>query len=321
MSGVLFAGTPQISAQVLLDLIKSQAPVTGVLTRPDAPVGRRRTLTPSPVAQVAQEAGLPLVKASTVDGQARSALRGLAPELGVVVAYGALLPPSALEIPRRGWVNLHYSDLPKYRGAAPVQHAILNGERTTAATVFQLEQGMDTGPIHATRTYEIPEMTSSGDVLADLTSLGSQMLVELLPALLDGSARPVPQVGKPTFAPKLTGDDAFIDPREGAHQVVGRINAMIPEPGAWTLRDGARIKLGPARVFHGKTGGEPGEVALAASDRHSGERVAVMSTGDGAGVVLTRVQPAGRQMMSAADWLRGQQASQQSGTVRLGGQR
>lgn len=321
MSGVLFAGTPQIAAQVLLDLIKSQAPVTGVLTRPDALVGRRRTLRPSPVAQVAQEAGLPLIKASTVDGQARSALRALAPELGVVVAYGALLPPSALEIPTHGWVNLHYSDLPKYRGAAPVQHAILNGERTTAATVFQLEQGMDTGPIHATRTYEIPEMTSSGDVLADLTSLGSQMLVELLPTLLEGSAQPVPQAGEPTFAPKLTRDDAFIDPSHGADQVAGRINAMIPEPGAWTLKDGDRIKLGPARVFHGKTGGEPGEVTLAASDRHSGERVAVMSTGDGAGVVLTRVQPAGKQMMSAADWLRGQQASPQSGTVRLGGQR
>lgn len=320
MSGIIFAGTPQIAADVLLDLLKSQAPVTGVLTRPDAPVGRRRTVTPSPVAQVAQDAGLPLIKTSAVDDDARSALRALNPDLGVVVAYGALLPAAALEIPPRGWVNLHYSDLPKYRGAAPVQHAILHGEPTTAATIFQLEEGMDTGPIHAARTYEIPELTSAGDVLDDLTSLGTRMLTELLPSLLDGSAQPVPQQGKPSFAPKLTRHDAFIDPSGTADEVTGRINAMIPEPGAWTLSGDTRIKLGPARVFHGKPGGEPGEVVLVDSDRHTREKVAVMSTGDGAGVVLTQVQPAGKQMMAAIDWLRGQQGSSSAGAARLGGQ-
>lgn len=320
MSGIIFAGTPQIAAEVLLDLLKSQAPVTGVLTRPDAPVGRRRTMTPSPVAQVAQDSGLPLIKTAKIDDDAQTALAGLEPELGVVVAYGALLPSSALQIPPRGWVNLHYSDLPKYRGAAPVQHAILNGEPTTAATIFQLEEGMDTGPVHAARTYEIPEMTSSGDVLADLTSLGSRMLVELLPSLLTGSAQPVPQTGKPSFAPKLSREDAFIDPSGTAAEVVGRINATIPEPGAWTLKGDARIKLGPSRVFHGKPGGEPGEVTQLPSDRHPKEKVAVMTTGDGSGVVLTQLQPAGKQMMDAADWLRGQQANSSTGTVRLGGQ-
>lgn len=320
MNGIIFAGTPQIAANVLLDLLKSQTPVAGVLTRPDAPVGRRRTMTPSPVAQVATEAGLPLIKAARIDDDARTALAALKPELGVVVAYGALLPSSALEIPTRGWVNLHYSDLPKYRGAAPVQHAILNGERTTAATVFQLEEGMDTGPIHAARTYEIPEMTPTGDVLRDLTSLGSRMLEELLPSLLDGSAKPVPQKGKPSFAPKLTREDAFIDPAATASEVVGRINAMIPEPGAWTLQGDARIKLGPARVFRGQTSAEPGQVQLLDSERHSKEKVAVLSTGGNTAVVLTQVQPAGKKMMNAVDWLRGQQGNSPTGVVRFGGE-
>lgn len=315
MNGIIFAGTPQIAADVLLDLLKSRAPVTAVLTRPDAPVGRRRTMTPSPVAQVAEEAGLPLIKTATIGDDARAALRALDPDLGVVVAYGALLPASALEIPTRGWVNLHYSDLPKYRGAAPVQHAILNGERTTAATVFQLEEGMDTGPILAARTYEIPEMTATGDVLKDLTSLGSRMLEELLPSLLDGSAKPVPQKGKPSFAPKLSREDAFIDPQATASEVVGRINAMIPEPGAWTLQGDARIKLGPARVFRGQSSGEPGQVQLLDSERHTKEKAAVMTAGGGTAVVLTQVQPAGKRMMAAVDWLRGQQ-----GSVRFGGQ-
>ena len=171
MSRIVFAGTPQIAADVLLDLITAiangnvSASIAGVLTRPDAPVGRRRNLTPSPVAQVAQDAGLPLIKATKIDDDVRTTLAALKPDLGVVVAYGALLPQAALDIPPRGWVNLHYSDLPKYRGAAPVQHALLNGEPRTAATVFQLEKGMDTGPIHAARTYEIPELASAGDVL------------------------------------------------------------------------------------------------------------------------------------------------------------
>lgn len=314
MSGIVFAGTPKIAADVLLGLIASDFPVAGVLTRPDAAVGRRRVLTPSPVAAVAQDAGLPVLKTSKVDEATTAALSRLQPQLGVIVAYGALLPEPALTVPTHGWVNLHYSELPKYRGAAPVQHAILNGERTTAATIFQLEKGMDSGPIHATRTYEIPEMTSAGRVLEDLTSLGNRMLMDLLPSLLSGTAQPVPQTGKPSMAPKLTRDDAFIDPSAPARKVADRINATIPEPGAWTLCDGSRLKLGVARIFHGTPGGTPGDVSLQDSDRHKAERVVVMTTGGGGGVVLTTVQPAGKQMMPAADWLRGQ-----PGDVRLGG--
>ncbi|WP_150460066.1 methionyl-tRNA formyltransferase [Nesterenkonia ebinurensis] len=320
LNRIVFAGTPQIAADVLHELITAiasgnvDASIAGVLTRPDAPVGRRRTLTPSPVAQVATDAGLPLIKTASIDDGVLAALRALKPELGVVVAYGALLPQAALAVPSRGWVNLHYSDLPKYRGAAPVQHAILNGEPTTAATIFQLEKGMDTGPIHAARTYEIPELTSAGEVLEDLTSLGSRMLQELIPNLLDGSAQPVPQTGKPSFAPKLRREDAFIDPAQPAEQVVNRINATIPEPGAWTLNGQSRIKLGVARIFHGSLETQPGAVQLISSDRHSGEQVVVMTAGNGKGAALTRVQPAGKQMMRAVDWLRGQQ-----GDVRLGG--
>lgn len=318
MSRIVFAGTPAIAAECLTELLKASAEadweLVGVLTRPDAPVGRRRKITPSPVAQIAAEAGLPVIKAVKVDAEVTAQLQQLNPSLGVVVAYGALLPQPALDVPDRGWVNLHYSALPKYRGAAPVQHTLLNREKTTAATVFQLEKGMDTGPIHGARTYEVPDMSSAGDVLEDLTSLGARMLVELIPDLLAGTSRSVPQQGTPSLAPKLTREDAFIDPTKPASELVGRINATIPEPGAWTFNGHDRMKLGVARLFPREAGGEPGEVKTLTSDRNRGEEAVVMTAGDGRGVVLSEVQPAGKRMMSATDWLRGQQ-----GAVRLGG--
>lgn len=316
MSRIVFAGTPAIAAQALQSILEAGFHVAGVLTRPDAPIGRRRTLTPSPVAQAAEEANIPTMKADNVDGEASRQLSEWEPTLGVVIAYGALLPPQVLQVPTQGWVNLHYSALPKYRGAAPVQHAILSGEPTTAATIFQLEAGMDTGPIHGTRTYPIPEMTSSGAALTDLTDLGTQLLIDLLPALLDGTSHPAPQTGEPTFAPKLTREDAYIDPAQPAEALVQRINATIPEPGAWTLYGEHRLKLGVARLYEGEITASPGRVQEMSSDRAGEGRTVVLAAGDGRGIVLNQVQPAGKQMMNAADWLRGQQD-----TVHLGGER
>lgn len=316
MSRIVFAGTPAIAGQALQRILHSGFDVVGVLTRPDAPFGRKRTLTPSPVAQIAKDANVPIIKAAKVDDDVDQQLSNWEPTLGVIVAYGALLPTGALQVPTHGWVNLHYSALPKYRGAAPVQHAILSGETTTAATIFQLETGMDTGPIHGASTYPIPEMTSSGTALTELTDLGTQLLIDLMPALLDGTSHPAQQTGEPSFAPKLTREDAYINPTQPAQALANRINATIPEPGAWTLHGEHRLKLGVARLYDGEVTASAGAVQEMISDRAGDDRPVVLAAGDGRGVVLSQVQPAGKQMMNAADWLRGQQDA-----VFLGGDR
>lgn len=329
---IIFAGTPEIAATALRTLLRSGAEVSVVLTRPDAPVGRRRRLTPSPVAQVAEDAGIPVIKADTVDGEVTAELAAVQAALGVVVAYGALLPSAALAAPARGWVNLHYSALPLHRGAAPVPHTMLAGQTETAATVFQLERGMDTGPIHGSCSYEIAEATSAGTVLEELTVLGASLLMVLLPDLLAGRSVPQEQNGEPSYAPKLTSDDAFIDPRRPAAELVHRINATIPEPGAWTLNGEHRIKLGVARLYRPEPhpgGAQPqeaasteaaqapalvGEVRTLAPEQPGADPVIGFRAGDGVDLVLTSVQPDGKQMLNATDWYRGLH-----GQVLLGG--
>lgn len=312
-SRIVFAGTPALAATALRRIIEAGFDIAGVLTRPDAPFGRKRILAASPVAQTAKDAELPVLKATQVDEDIREQLTQWKPTLGVIVAYGALLPQTALEIPTHGWVNLHYSALPKYRGAAPVQHAILNGESSTAATIFQLEAGMDSGPVHGSAEYPISDMTSAGTALGDLTDLGTQLLIDLMPSLLDGTSQPTPQTGEPSFAPKLSREEAFIDPTRPAAELSSRINATIPEPGAWTLHGETRLKLGVARVYDGVVSEEPGVVTRLSPDRGQAEETVVLTAGDGRGVVLSQVQPAGKQMMNAADWLRGQQETVQLG--------
>lgn len=304
---VIFAGTPDLAARCAESLVQAGTEIVAVLTRPDAPQGRKRTMTASPVAQWAESRGLPVIRADRVDEQVTAQIAELSPDLGVAVAYGALLPANALSVPRRGWVNLHYSDLPAYRGAAPVQHAMLHGESRTAATVFQLETGMDTGPVHGRVRYDIPELSSAGTVLDELTLAGSALLTELMPELLAGTSAPEPQKGEPSLAPKLQREDAYIDPCHTAAQIVHRVNATIPEPGAWTLHGGNRIKLGVVREYDGAISTTPGHVTSAPDDRAPSGQIPVLGAGDGHAVVLTQVQPAGKRMMNAADWLRGQQ--------------
>lgn len=302
---IVFAGTPEIAAEALHGLLESGAEVAGVLTRPDAPMGRRRRMAPSPVAQAAEEAGIPVIRADRVDEEVVAQLKELDVQLGVVVAYGALLPQHALDALPRGWVNLHYSWLPKHRGAAPVQHSILAGDEVTAATVFQLEPGMDTGPVHGLCEHPLPMDASAGAVLSELTQLGTALLRILLPDLLSGRSHPEPQQGEPSLAPKLNRDDAFIDPEAPAEQVRRRVNATIPEPGAWTLHGEDPVKLGPTRPFK-----EPLPEQLATAPvgtvAETGHGTVILRTGDGGAVVLTAVQPAGKKMINVADWLRGQ---------------
>jgi len=295
---VLFAGTPGVAVASLDALIEAGFDVVAVLTRPDAPLGRKRVLTPSPVAARAEELGLPVIRAARIDDHAQEAIRASAPDVAAIVAYGGLVPEAALAIPAHGWINLHFSLLPAWRGAAPVQHALINGDDVTGASTFLLEKGLDTGPVFGQLTEAVRPDDTAGDLLARLAHSGSVLLVQTLHAVEAGTARPEPQHGEPTFAPKLTLQDGRLDWRQPALALRRRIAGVTPEPGAWTTLDGQRFKIGavadrpevtdlaPGRVRAG-TGGGP----LVGTGSHALE--------------LRQVQPAGRKMMAGPDWARG----------------
>lgn len=312
---VLYAGTPETAVPVLRALLDSPHEVVGVLTRPDAPVGRRRVLTPSPVAAVAEEAGVAVIKADRLRGPegapAIEAVRALRPDVAVVVAYGALVPAEALTIPRHGWLNLHFSALPAYRGAAPVQRAVMAGETQIAADVFQLEEGLDTGPVHARLTRAVAPEETAGAILADLADQGGPLVLDVLARLAEGTATARAQEGEPSHAAKLTAADGLVDPARPAAEVAARINGVTPEPGAWGWLVSAQ-DADPVRFkFDGVAPVTPQDVAWPAALETAAPgalvaagRAAWLRTADGA-VRLSRVQPAGRTLMPAADWARG----------------
>ncbi|MCW2543678.1 MAG: methionyl-tRNA formyltransferase [Frankiales bacterium] len=271
----------------------SRHDLVAVVTRPDAPAGRGRQLRPSAVKAAAEEAGIPvLTPAHPKDPEFQAQLRELDVDAVPVVAYGALVPSSALEIPRLGWVNLHFSLLPAWRGAAPVQHAVLAGDEVTGATTFLLERGLDTGPVLGLLTETIRPSDTSGDLLARLAEAGAGLLVASLDALEDGDITPVPQTTEGvSLAPKLTVDDARVDWAAPAMRVDREIRACTPAPGAWTTLRDRRVKLGPVTVTD----------EVRAAGVIDGDLVGTATQA----VRLGRVQPEGKGEMSAADWLRG----------------
>ncbi|SDS94092.1 methionyl-tRNA formyltransferase [Jiangella sp. DSM 45060] len=296
---VLFAGTPEVAVPSLRAVLGSRHEVVAVLTRPDAPAGRGRRLTPSPVAEVAAEAGVEVLKpVRPRDPEFLDRLGELAPDCAPIVAYGGLIPPAALEVPKHGWVNLHFSLLPAWRGAAPVQHAVLAGDDITGACTFQLEEGLDTGPVYGLVTEEIRPTDTSGDLLHRLSLSGADLLARTLDGIEDGSLRPQPQPSDGvSLAPKLTVDDARVDWTTPALRVDRVVRGCTPAPGAWTTFRGERLKLRPVQLERGRDGLAPGEVVV----EKSGVRV---GTGSHA-VVLGEVQPQGKKAMPAADWARG----------------
>jgi methionyl-tRNA formyltransferase len=295
---LLFAGTPEVALASLDALMASRHEVVGVLTRPPAPAGRGRSERPSPVHERALALGLPVITATSLsDPGVLQAVHDLDPECCPVVAYGALIPPAALGIPRYGWVNLHFSLLPRWRGAAPVQYAIREGDAETGATTFRIDAGLDTGPVLAQSRTVIGLHETSGDVLARLAVSGAHLLVETMDGLEAGTIEPVAQ-GETgvTMAPRIDVDDARIDWSASAHVVDRLVRAMTPSPGAWTTWRDTRIKVGPVRI-------------LDASDLAAGgirvHRTSVeVGTGDG-NVMLGEVQPHGKRAMPAPDWARG----------------
>lgn len=297
---LVFAGTPDPAVPSLQRLLASpRHDVVAVVTRPDARAGRGRQPAESPVKQLAEQAGVPVLQpARPSEPEFLDALRALAPDCCPVVAYGALVPPAALTVPRLGWVNLHYSLLPAWRGAAPVQHALLAGDEITGATTFLLEQGLDTGPGFGVVTEQVRPTDTAGGLLDRLSRSGADLLVATLDALEDGElvAQPQPPDGV-SLAPKLTPEDARVRWDEPATAVDRRIRACTPAPGAWTTFRGARVKLGPVVPQPDSVPGAPGSLEVT--------RGSVLVAAAGGCVELGLMQPAGKGPMPAADWARG----------------
>jgi len=295
---LVFAGTPEAAVPALDAVLSSGHEVVAVLTRPDAPAGRGRRTAASPVAVAARDAGVEvLTPGSPRDPAFLGRLAELAPDCCPVVAYGALLPPAALAVPAYGWVNLHFSLLPAWRGAAPVQHAVLAGDDVTGATTFRLEEGLDTGPVYGTVTEAIRPDDTAGDLLGRLALAGATLLAATLDGIGSGRLSPQPQpVDGVSYAPKLTPADARVDWSAPALRVDRLVRACTPAPGAWSSLRGERLRLQPVRLDDGP-GLAPGELHV---DRH------LVRVGTGGGpVVLGDVQAEGRRRMAAADWARG----------------
>ncbi|MFF3644895.1 methionyl-tRNA formyltransferase [Streptomyces sp. NPDC002564] len=297
---LVFAGTPEVAVPALDALIASDRhEVAAVVTRPDAPAGRGRRLVASPVAERAQEAGIEVLKpAKPRDEEFLARLREIGPDCCPVVAYGALLPEVALEVPARGWVNLHFSLLPAWRGAAPVQHAVMAGDEITGASTFLIERGLDSGPVYGTVTEEVRSTDTSGDLLTRLAFAGSGLLVATMDGIEDGSLTAVPQPADGvTLAPKITVEDAQIDWAAPALRVDRVVRGCTPAPGAWTVFRGERLKVIQAALVPDRTDLAPGELAAAKNNVYVG-------SGSHA-VELLWVQPQGKKPMRGADWARG----------------
>ena len=296
---LVFAGTPEVAVPSLDAIAASDHDLVGVVTRPDAPAGRGRKLVASPVAQRAEELGVPVLKPEHPrDPDFQAALRELAPDCCPVVAYGALLPQSALDIPPHGWVNLHFSVLPAWRGAAPVQHALWAGDEVTGATTFRIVKAMDAGPTFGVMTETIRPTDTAGDLLARLAEGGAGLLVATLDGIEDGSieAREQPVEGL-SLAPKITVDDARVEWNHAAAAVDRLVRACTPAPGAWSTHEGERIKLGPVVPEPGHPGLPPGELEVT-------KRAVLVGTST-VPVRLGQVKAFGKKEMPAADWARG----------------
>jgi len=298
---LVFAGTPAVALPTLRALIASRHTVEAVVTRPDAPAGRGRKTASSPVAELADELAIPALKpVRPNEPQFQAALRAIAPDCCPVVAYGALLPPETLDIPRFGWVNLHFSVLPAWRGAAPVPHAILRGDDITGASTFKIVKELDAGPVYGTLTEPVRPGDTTGDLLKRLSVAGAELLVRTLDAIEDGTVTAVPQPADGvSFAPKLTAADARVDWKLPAHLIDRQVRACTPDPGAWTEFEGARLKLWPV-TRSAVEDLPPGELRV--------ERDVVYAGTGSHPVRLGDVQPPGKRRMPAADWARGLRA-------------
>ena len=307
---IIFAGTPEAAVPTLQALLSSSHEVALVITRPPARRGRGKTMHPSPVAEVATESGVELLETTTLKtAEIAQRIEDVQADLGVVVAYGGLVPPTVLAMPAHGWVNLHFSDLPRWRGAAPVQWAIREGDATTASCVFNLEEGLDTGDVYS--RVEVPiGRESAGELLASMAEAGASQVLRVVDALADGSATAVPQsVEGLTHARRLEHIDGYVSFTHDAAHEDRVIRSVTPNPGAYTvLPDGARMKLDKATPVD-RDDLAPGQLEVT-------KKQVTVGCASGA-LVLGKVAPAGKSWMDAAAWARG---ARPSDDLRLGGE-
>jgi len=294
---LVFAGTPAAAVPSLERLAAGEHEVVAAVTRPAAPLGRKRVLTPSPVAAAAERLGIHVIEAARLDDDATGRIGALRPDLGVIVAYGGLVREPLLSAPRHGWINLHFSLLPAWRGAAPVQHALIAGDAETGASVFRLVPELDAGDVYGMRARQIAPDATAGRLLDELADAGAELLAEVIDGIAAGTAVATPQAGEPTFAPKLGIDDARLDWSRPASEVLARFRGVTPEPGAWTTFDDQRLKVLDLDDAPDAAPLASGAIAT------SGRRV-LIGTGT-TPLELRRVQPAGRTAMPAGDWWRG----------------
>lgn len=294
---IVFAGSPAAAAPSLRLLAASNHEIAAVLTREPSPQGRKRVLTPTVIGAVADELGIPAITANRLTGQVAHTISALGADLGVIVAYGALLREPLLSAPRLGWINLHFSLLPRWRGAAPVQRAIIAGDELTGASVFQLVEELDAGDVFGQFTQPVGSNQTAGRLLESLADGGAELLLRVIERIADGSARAEPQVGDVTLAPKLALEDGRIDWSARSHTVHSLIRGVTPEPGAFTIVDGGRLKVLDAVVARDTPVQPVGRFVL------DGRRLLVGTATDP--IELVTVQPAGKKPMAAADWWRG----------------
>jgi len=297
---VVFAGSPAAAVPSLLAIARSGHDIAAVITREDALLGRKRIRTPTPVARAAEQLDIPVIAANSLAGEPTERILRLQPDLGVIVAYGGLVREPLLSAPELGWINLHFSVLPRWRGAAPVQRAIIAGDDVTGASVFQLVEELDAGPILGTMTQAIGRNETAGHLLESLSVSGAELLVGVMDALGTGTARASEQSGDVTFAPKLTIEDGRVDWAGTAATVHNRIRGVTPEPGAFTIVDGDRLKIIDAARARDTPRLTVGRISA------DGKRVFVGTASEP--IELLTVQPAGKRPMPAADWWRGRRS-------------
>ncbi|WP_322921902.1 methionyl-tRNA formyltransferase [Nocardioides renjunii] len=295
---VVFAGTPEVALPALDAVAASRHELVGVVTRPDAPSGRGRRLVASPVAQRADELGVPVLKPTHPrEPDFQAALAGLRADACPVVAYGALLPQSALDLVPHGWINLHFSVLPSWRGAAPVQHSLWAGDEVTGATTFRIVKELDAGPVFGVMTERIRPGDTAGDLLARLAEGGAGLLVQTLDGIEDGTLEAREQQAEGvSFAPKITVEDARIDWAHPAVAIDRQVRACDPAPGAWSTFGGERIKIGPVRSVD-REPLPPGVLDVTKNAVLVGTSTSPVQLGD--------VKAFGKKQMAAADWARG----------------
>lgn len=300
---IVFGGTPEVAVPGLAALIESGHEIVGVITREDAPVGRKRVLTQSPVAEYAQKIGLPVFKANRLGDDALEWVKNLDAQLGVVIAYGGLLKSDMLEAPEHGWINLHFSTLPKWRGAAPVQRALMQGETDIGVTVFRLVEALDAGAIVSNDEHYFPQGTSAGEVLTELSVLGSQTLLRAVAEISNDPEAGRQQEGDSSYAHKLSREDGKLNLAEPADVVLATWAGVTPEPGAWALCGDESLKI--LELSRSETAQNP-DIAPGTVTILGGKAILQLH---GANLQIDRVQPAGKQAMDAAAWLRGKNGS------------